>query len=132
MKFVVEHSVSTYLTQAIAILAAQDGDVVEHLRTQYHQSTLDPAWLRGLGSREPNVIVVSADPYITRSPHEQAAWLASGLTIFFLRSFAGLPRWQQAANLIKWWPDIAKEASRATRGSGYLVSTHGKITKLKP
>jgi hypothetical protein len=100
--------------------------------THYAQSTLDPVWLRGLGAREPDAIVISADPYISRSPHEQAAWLASGLTIFFLRSFADLTKWQQAAKLVKWWPDIVKEAKKAKKGSGFLVSVHGKIERLKP
>jgi hypothetical protein len=132
VKFVIEHSVSTNLAAAIAILAGLDGDEVAHLRTQYSQDTLDPVWLRGLGQREPGTVVISADPYISRSPHEQAAWLASGLTVFFLRSFADLPIWQQAAKLVKWWPDIAKEAKRAKAGSGFLVSVHGKIEQLKP
>jgi len=131
VKFVVEHSVSTSLTVAVAILAELDGDEVTHLRTHYAQETLDPVWLVGLGQREPDVIVISADPRISKSPHERAAWLESGLTIFFLRSFADLPRWQQAARLVKWWPDIVKEAKKAARGSGFLVSVQGKIEKLK-
>lgn len=130
MKFVVEHSISPYLTQAVAILAAQGGDEVVHLRTDYHQATLDPVWLRGLGQREPNVIVVSADPRITRSPHEREAWLASGLTCFFLKSFADLPFWEQAARLVKWWPGIMDAAQRAHRGTGFLVSVHGKIERI--
>jgi len=131
VKFVVEHSVSTNLTAAVAILAHLDGDEVTHLRTNYAQGTLDPIWLRGLGQREPDVIVISADPNITRSPHERAAWLDSGLTIFFLKSFADLPIWQQAAKLVKWWPDIVKEAKKAKKGTGFLVTVHGKIEKLK-
>jgi hypothetical protein len=133
VKFVVEHSVSTNLTAAIAILAAADGDEVIHLRSaQYAQNTLDPVWLRGLGRREPDVIVISADQRISKSPHEQAAWLESGLTIFFLRSFADHELWEQAAKLIRWWPSIVKEARRATRGTGFLVTVNGKITPLRP
>lgn len=89
---VVEHGVSTTLTEAIALLAAADGAEVVHLRTTYHQATLDPVWLKGLAAREPDVVVISADTRISKSPHEQAAWLESGLTIFCLRSFAGLRR----------------------------------------
>ena len=114
MKFVFEHSVATHLAQALAVLAALDGDQVLHLRTHYEQGTLDPVWLAGLGEREPEVIVISADTRISRSPQERVAWLASGLTIFFLRSFADLPIWQQAVKLVKWWPDIAKEATPYT------------------
>jgi hypothetical protein len=133
VKFVVEHSVSTNLTAAVALLAALDGDEVVHLRTSdYAQDTLDPVWLKGLGESEPDVVVISADPQITRSAHEREAWLASGLTIFFLRSFADLPIWEQAAKLVKWWPEIAKEAKRARKGTGFLVTVNGKIDRLKP
>jgi hypothetical protein len=131
VKFVVEHSVSTNLAAAIAILAELDGDEVVHLRLQYRQDTLDPVWLNGLGQREPDVVVISADPRITKNPHERAAWLESGLTIFFLRSFADLPIWGQAAKLVKWWPDIVRHAKRARRGTGFLVSVQGKIEELR-
>lgn len=131
MKFVVEHSVSINLTTAIAILAELDGNEVVHLRTRYEQETLDPVWLKGLGQREPDVVVISADPRITRSPHDRAAWLESGRTIFFLRSFADLPIWQQAAKLVRWWPDIVETARKARKGTGFLVSVHGKIEKLR-
>jgi hypothetical protein len=130
LKFVVEHSVSTNLTDALAILARLDGDEVAHLRSHYEQETLDPVWLRGLGEEEPDVIVISADTRISKSPAEQEAWLQSGLTIFFLRSFAGLPPWEQAAKLIKAWPEIVKTARKAPKGSGYLVTVQGKIQKL--
>jgi hypothetical protein len=131
VKFVVEHSVSIHLTTALAILAEMDGDEVFHLRKHYERDTLDPVWLVGLGKREPDVVVISADPRISKSPHERAAWMESGLTIFFLRSFAELPFWQQAAKLVKCWPDIVKEAKRAKRGTGFLVSIQGKIEPLK-
>ena len=130
MKFVVEHSVSTNPTAALAILAELDGDEVVHLRTHYRQNTLDPIWLRGLAAREPEAVVISADPRITRSPHERTAWLESGLTIFFLKSFADLTIWEQAAKLTKWWPEIVKQAQRASRGTGFLVSVQGRIDRV--
>lgn len=131
MKFVVEHSVSTNRAAALALLAELDGDEVARLRTQYSQETLDPVWLVGLGQREPDVVVISADTRISKSAHERAAWLESGLTIFFLKSFAELGRWQQAANLVKWWPAIVREAKRARKGTGFLVSVQGKIEQLR-
>jgi hypothetical protein len=131
LKFVVEHSVSTHLTEALAILASSDGIQVEHLRTRYNQRTLDPVWLQGLGAKERDVVVITADPRISRSPINRDAWLASGLTIFFLRGFADLLFWEQAAKLVKWWPDIVKAAAKAPRGSGFLVSVQGKIEKIR-
>ena len=129
MKFVVEHSVSPRLASALAVLAEPDHEVV-HLRIHYEQDTLDPIWLRGLGEREPDVVVISADPRIARSVHERAAWLESGLTIVFLRSFADLSIWEQAARLVKWWPQIVDSVKRARKGAGLLVSVHGKIERV--
>jgi hypothetical protein len=131
VKFVVEHSVSPVLARALAVLAEPDGHEVVHLRAHYQQSTLDPVWLRGLGQREPNVIVISADPRITRSPHDRTAWLESGLTIVFLKSFADLSIWEQAAKIVKWWPEIVNNVRHARPGAGFLVSVQGKIERLR-
>ena len=57
--------------------------------------------------------------------------MESGLTIIFLKSFANLPLWDQAARLMKWWPEIAKNAVRAKRGTGFLVSVNGQIEEMK-
>ena len=132
MKFVFEHSVSPVLANALAVLAAPDGHEVFHLRIHYHQDTLDPVWLSGLGQREPDVVVISSDPRISKSPVERDAWMESGLTIVFLRSFADLPLWEQAAKLVKWWPGIVDNVRRARAGSGFLVSVQGNIQRLKP
>jgi hypothetical protein len=75
-------------------------------------------------------VVISADTRIARSPHEREAWLESELTIFFLRSFAGLSAWEQAAKLVKWWPEITREAKKAQRGTGFIVKVNGKIARL--
>jgi hypothetical protein len=52
--------------------------------------------------------------------------------MFFLRAFADYPHWEQAAKLVKWWPDIVKAAAKARRGAGHLVTANGKIELLAP
>jgi len=57
--------------------------------------------------------------------------LEAGLTTFFLRSFADLSFDEQAARLIKWWPEIRRQAKRAKRGAGFLISVNGRIEEIK-
>ena len=131
MKFILEHSLSPSLSEILAILEGPAGHTVDHLRRFYPQDTKDPVWLPRLGQDAPEVIVLTADPRISRSPQNRAAWLESGLTIFFLRSFADLSSWEQAWRIVKWWPENVKEASGARRGSGFLVSVSGKIEQVR-
>ncbi len=131
MKFILEHSLSPSLSEILAILEGPAGHTVDHLRRFYPQETKDAVWLPRLAQDAPDVVVITADPRITRSPQERAAWRESGLTIFFLRSFADLSSWEQAWRIVKWWPEIVKCADSAKPGTGYLVSVHGKIEQLK-
>jgi hypothetical protein len=52
--------------------------------------------------------------------------------MFFLRAFADYKHWDQAAKLVKWWPDIVASATKARRGAGFLVTANGKIEVLAP
>jgi len=132
VKFVLEHSLSPRLSNALAALEGEDGEEVEHLRDRnIPQETLDEVWLPRLARDAPDCIVITADPRITRGAHERAAWLEAGLTTVFLRSFADLPFDEQAARLVRWWPEIRKRAKRAKRGAGLVVSVNGRIEELE-
>ena len=133
MRFILEHSLSPRLAEALAALSEVEGHQVVHLRKWFPQEAKDEEWLRGLRDRgEQEAVVITADPRISRNPALQAAWLESGLTVFFLRSFADLAHWEQAARLVKWWPAIVAAARRAKPGQGFLVSVHGKVEGVTP
>ena len=133
MRFILEHSLSPRLAIAIGALEGAAGQQVEHLRSIHQdQSVPDTIWIPGLGRDHPDAIVITADPAISRKLHERAAWYESKLRMFFLRGFADLQHWDQAAKLVKWWPDVVKAASKAKRGAGYLVTVNGKIELLAP
>lgn len=80
----------------------------------------DIEWIRALGE-EGGWVIVSADPHITRSKAERAAWAESGLTGFFLSEWAHRQRWKQASHLMKWWPEIEREVREGPSGSGFLI-----------
>ena len=119
------------------MLAGYEGETgqgVIHLRglPGFPAEIKDTVWLPRVATQEPDAVVVTADPRITKRPAEQLAWLEAGLTTFFLKGFASLGFHDQALRLVKWWPDIVGTASAAKKGSGFLVSVNGKIESVKP
>ena len=73
-------------------------------------------------------IIVTADWRISKNPHEIKAWRQAGHTIFFLKpGWLDLGFWEQAWKFTKCFPDIVKQAGRAQKGDGYVVTTNGKI-----
>lgn len=132
MRFILEHSLSPRLALALAALEGEGGQEILHLRAIYPgQDAADTVWIPEISREHPDAIVITADPNISRRLPERAAWLESQLTMFFLRSFADLATWEQAARLVKWWPAIVKQAQHAKRGSGYQVRVNGRIEPLE-
>ena len=127
MRFVLDHSLSPKLAEILGTLNDPPGNIVLHLRTFFPPETKDPVWLKSLAQTDPDVVIITADPKISRSPAERAAWLEARLTVFFLKSFADQRAVDQAWRLIKNWPDIVKHAAKAKKGNGFMVSIHGKV-----
>jgi hypothetical protein len=132
VRFILEHSLSPRLAEALTALSAGEGNQVVHLRRWFPGDTKDEDWLRGLKDRgEQDSVVITADPNIYRNPALRAAWVESGLTVFFLKSFADLKHWVQAAKLVRWWPEIVQRARKAKPGQGFTVSVNGNIEEVK-
>lgn len=129
MRFILEHSLSPKLADALTALEGLEGHSFVHLRRlEGHPDAMpDAEWLPKLAREAADCIVITADPRITRGPHERAAWLEAGLTTFFLQSFADLIFAEQAWRLVKWWPEIVRRAVRARRGSGFIVTVNGQF-----
>ena len=103
---------------------------VVHLKDGFPGDVEDVVWMRAL-SREPELVIVTADVRISRNPHEIQAWREAGLTIFFLKpGWTNLAFWEQANKFTKCLPHLLKEAERAERGSAFVVAVNGKIEKL--
>jgi hypothetical protein len=126
LKFFLDNCISPVYADAIAVLAKiQQYDIV-HLSQQFDRDTKDVVWIRAL-SEEPNTVIVSGDPRISRGKAEREAWLESRLTAFFFgEKWASKSFWKQAADLIKWWPEIVLMARKAPRGSGFMVQVSSK------
>jgi hypothetical protein len=97
-----------------------------HLNDRFDKSSVpDEEWITVLG-KEGDWIIISADPRISRAKAERAAWKESGLTAFFFADgWSNRTIYEQAADLIRRWPDMVQTARESPRGSGFLI-TKGK------
>lgn len=98
---------------------------VQHLKGRFPEDTLDEVWLPQVAA-ETGLIIVSADPAITKAKKEREIWRRTGLTSFFFGGgFAGLSVWPQIAEVVNWWPEIVREAKGAQEGTGFLLPLRG-------
>lgn len=73
MKFFIDNCIARRIAQSIAILSHGQGHEIVHLTEKFEPGVIDVDWIRALQS-EGDWIIVSADPRISRSRIEQAAW----------------------------------------------------------
>ncbi len=103
-----------------------------HLQDKFQPNTKDEEWITQLGN-EGDWIVISGDYRIGKSAHERAAWLQSGLTVFFLsKGWTNIPPLLQHSKLSLILNDIIDNARSAESGSGFSVSVNGKIEQVYP
>lgn len=126
MRFFLDNCIAPAIAQALAILAEREGyPPLTYLRQKFAPETPDIEWITQLGN-EGDWVIVSGDPRISRGRHEREAWLESGLTAFFLaKGWMNQKLWDQAWQLIRWWPHIVAQAQAVRPGAGFLVPWNG-------
>lgn len=108
------------MARAVRELAKAQGIEVVHLSERFARDTPDERWLTELGAE--GWIVVSGDTRISRNKVERLAWLESGLTVFFLDDgWSSRTFWVQAAELVRFFPDILLTAKKHPSGAGFLL-----------
>lgn len=132
MKFFFDNCISPKLVKSLKVIIEFQGVDVIHLHEKYDRANIkDPEWINEL-SREGDWIIISADPRITRSKAERAAWHSSQLTAFFFSDgFASRTIYEQASLLFKCWPEIMKLSRESRKGAGFLITKSTKIEMLK-
>lgn len=136
MRFFFDNCISSNLTAAMRLLN-ESHHSIQHLREKFSEDVADEVWLSALAA-ETDLIVISADPTITTARKEKEVWRRTGLTSFFFGGgFTEKGIWIQVLEVVRWWPDIVKEARDATRGTGYLLPFKGRevrrfYTPFKP
>jgi hypothetical protein len=125
-----DNCISPRFGKALRILAEVQAYQIVHLSEKFDRSISDIEWLSNLSS-ESDWVIVSGDPRITRSRSERAAWQETGFTAFFFGDgWASRGYWNQAVDIVRWWPQIVLEARRVRVGTGYLIPVKGKEMKL--
>lgn len=130
MKFFLDNCISPKFGKALNILAEVQAYQIIHLSEKFDRAITDIEWIGAL-ARESGWVIVSGDPRITRSRAERAAWKEAGFTAFFFSDgWASRGYWNQAADIVIWWPKIVLEARRVRAGTGYLIPVKGKEMKV--
>lgn len=130
MKFFFDNNLAPKLAHGLNQMVEPEHQVL-HLKDRFPGNVEDVVWMGTLAA-EPDWIIVTADNYIRRNPHEVRAWKQAGHTVFFLKpGWLNLTFWEQANKFTKCFPDLIKEAERAPRGSAFIVTVNGKIEPLK-
>jgi hypothetical protein len=133
VRFFFDENIAPALVESLQSLSQREypDDTLISYSRRFPRGTKDAIWLPQL-AKEEDLIIVSGDVRISRSPHEQAAWLQAGMTTFFLaKGWMNRKFWEQAEHLVKVWPALRREAERAKPGSGYLVRANDHIDQLR-
>ena len=130
MKFFCDQCIALTYVRAVRVLAEIQKYEIKHLSELFSPSTPDTVWLKALASQR-DWVIVSGDPRISRSKAERAAWHESGLTAFFLADgWASRGYWNQATDLVKWWPQIVLKAREAGQGTGYFIHWNSRSMRV--
>lgn len=106
-------------------------DVVEHLNESFAGDTVDIAWIREIGQRDPKPVVISGDGRILKRPDEANALKEQDLTFFCLDSgWVESPFWDAAWRFLKLWPEIVSVAAKCREPKIFRVS-FGKSLKIE-
>jgi PIN domain-containing protein len=125
VRFFFDNTFPPRLVQAIRVLAELQEVDLTHLADKFPRDSPDPVWIGALGV-EGDWIIISSDANICRGKAEQAAWRESGLTAFFFVDLSRQAYYAQAAEVIRWWPQIVLTARQATPGTGFRLLRSGK------
>ena len=117
MKILFDNNLPPSLARGLAGLSTYESDVecVVPLRDKFRANAKDEEWLPVLAS-EGGWVVVSIDRF-NKSAAERELIRRHGLIVFVLDPQWSKPYWDQAAQLVKWWPKILKMARLSSKSA---------------
>jgi hypothetical protein len=132
LKFFFDTCISIRLVKALRVIIEHQHLETVHLSEKFPTDSIeDPKWLSQLGE-EGDWIIISGDPRISRGKAERYAWMNSGLTAFFLRDgWASTSIYNQAADVIRRWPEILMLSKQNPKGIGFLIPKEKPIERLR-
>ncbi|MBL8706190.1 MAG: DUF5615 family PIN-like protein [Rhodospirillales bacterium] len=114
MKFLLDHCFAPRVAQAIAALR---GEAVVHQHDKFARDAGDESILQAL-AEEGGWTILSGDLNLARLRHQRRALRGYKVTVFSLApAWLDLPLWEQAAKLVRRWPEIEREAAAVEAGT---------------
>ena len=121
MKIFFDNNLAPGLAESLKPVLSKEHEV-SHLREKFPTNTPDAEWLSAL-AKEGGWIVISGDIGISRKPHEQKAWLESGLVVFFLsKGWTNISPLIQLSKLAKILPRVIETAQNARGEKGFIIT----------
>ena len=127
MHFFLDENISYRIANALDDLSSLDGDKVEHILERYRQGVQDTVWLTDLATNNPSNVVILTTDSLNKNKAETQARIQSGITVFMLKNWKSQSYWDIAYRLVKYFPEIKKQAQTGKPKVAYSVSINGKI-----
>ena len=122
MKFFFDNNLPPVIARAMAPIAADEGDEIQHLRIRFSPETKDVEWLNALGTAR-EWIVVSRDGFSKTAEEKKEIVDRAHCAFILSKAYANLKFWILASKLLLRWPDIREKA---------LASRVGRVYKVGP
>lgn len=124
MNFFTDRNIAVRLARMLDAYDAQNTIRHQDDDSRFDKDTSDVVLLKTLGAEDPKPVFITADLNLfKRDPDERRALGESSLTVVFLRKrFHSLPFHTQAVKLLKIWPSIVSETSRARQATAFEIT----------
>lgn len=133
MKLLMDNNIAPILAEAVQVLVAPDGHVVQSLRAKFGRGDVpDTVWIGQLAS-EGGWSVLSGDMRITKRKAEKEAWRASKLKGFFLApAWANYNNIERCWRLLRWWPKLVDAEQLFAPGAIFQlpINTSSKLHQI--
>ncbi len=113
----------------VQMLAAMEVDLIHLCQHFVDRAVKDIVWMPEVARL--GWVAITQDRGIERRPHEAQVRRQSKLRmIYFPRAFMKMAKWDQAAFLVRKWPEIEVVAPTMQEGQGLLLPLRGRWKKV--
>lgn len=130
MIFVLDENLSDRLARMLDAFEQKHG--VMHLNDRVPKGTADTEWLDSIAEWDEKPVVVAGDGRILKNPAESDRIRNHDIMFVYLASgWTNLPWHEQCWKLVKAWPEIVAQVTRARVNSIFEVTVNGKVSLLR-
>ncbi len=120
--FCIDESLGRTIAPVLRQVRAPGAPDIHHVSELGLHGTTDEVLLHELGQRN-FAALVTKDSRMLRAATRQAAWQGSGICLFVADGkWGNLPMFEQARQLLWWWPAMVAQAQVAPMGGAWQVT----------